>query len=127
MSRITKKARKKVTAKWVADYERGLRGDIKPTRLSIIVNHYLGICKGIVPTGDSEDRENACNCDIYNLYLCCAHSIFVRNKLGDVDIETLTTKLGHIRTVGAPRRNRGALSKDDEGPLPKRKRSTPRQ
>ena len=114
------KERKKVTAKWVADYERGLRGDIKPTtRLSTVDNHYLGLCKVTVPDCDSENREYACDCDIYNLYLCCAHSIFVRNKLGDVDIETLTTKLGHIRTVGARRRSRGALSKDDEGPLPK--------
>ncbi len=81
-----------MAAKWVADYERGLRGDIKPTtRLSTIDNHYLGLCKVNVAAGDSEDKYYACDCDIYNLYLCCAHSIFVRHKLGDVDIETLTT------------------------------------
>ena len=117
------KERKKVTAKWVADYERGLRGDIKQTtRLSSIDNHYLGLCKVTVPDGVSKDSDYACDCDLYNLYLCCAHSIFVRHKLGVVDIDALTTKLGRIRTAGAPRLNRGALSKTDEGPLRKRKR-----
>ena len=120
------KARKRVTAKWIAAYERGLRGDIRPTtRLSTVTNHYLGLCKVTVPTTDSECQEYACDCDIYNLYLCCSHSIFVRIKLGVLDAESLTTKMGRTRGVGRPRHSRGPLDKTDEGRLrPKRKKTS---
>ncbi len=54
----TGKGEKKVTAKWVAYYERGLRGAIKPTtQLSTVDNHYLGLCKVTVPDCDSENRD----------------------------------------------------------------------
>ena len=118
------KARKKVTAKWAAAYERGLRGDLKPTtRLSTVTNHYLGLCKVSVPEADSEDNEYSCDCDIYNLYLCCSHSIFVRMKLGNLDVDSLTTKMGRIRGVGRPRRSRGALDKTDDGPLRRKRKN----
>ncbi len=80
-------------------------------------NHYLGLCKVTVPSTDTECQEYACDCDIYNLCLCCSHSIFVRINLGDLDVESLTTKMDKIRGVGRPRRSRGPLDKTDEGPL----------
>ena len=69
----SEKASKIITDKWVREYERGLRGDIKPTTtMSVVVNHYLGLCKVFIPEDDagdedSEDMDYFCECDIYNL------------------------------------------------------------
>lgn len=110
------KRNKRVTPRWVALYEKGLQGDISPrTSMSTLTNHYLGLCKIKVPLGQDDGNEGrfACECDLYNLYLCCPHSIFVRMQVRDIDAETLTCRLGRVRGVGRPRTSRGALSQND--------------
>ena len=123
------KARKKVTTKWVAEYERGLKGGIvETTRLSVAINHYLGLCKVSVPkaTAEMDETDNlhdySCECDLYNMYLTCPHTIFVQLQLGVLDKEDLTTKMGRLRGLGRTRKNRGPYSKNDEEPLPRRRK-----
>ena len=122
------KSRKKVTDKWVREYRRGLDGDIvDTTRLSVAINHYLGLCKVSIPIvtdnqNETADSDCACDCDLYNLYLTCPHSIFVRVKTGVLDAKNITAPMGRVRPVGRTRKNRGPYSKNDEEPLPKRRR-----
>jgi hypothetical protein len=126
------KAGKKVSRNWVRDYESGLNGALKHgTSLSVAVNHYLGLCKVTVPEAveevDAEDdgkHDYSCDCDIYNMYLTCPHSIFVQLKVGVLDAENLTTRIGRVRGPGRGRKNRGPYSKNDEEPLPKRRRGS---
>jgi len=117
-----------VTDKWVREYKRGLGGDIpESTTLSVAINHYLGLCKVSVPIvtdnkDETTDGDYACDCDLYNLYLTCPHSVFVRVKTGVLDVENMTARMGRVRPVGRTRKNRGPYSKNDEEPLPKRRR-----
>lgn len=127
-----KKAGKKVSMKWVHDYESGLKGNINSTTsLSVAVKHYLGLCKVTVPEAVKEDEADddglhdySCDCDLYNMYLTCPHSIFVQLKLGVLDADNLTSRIGRVRGPGRSRKNRGPYSKNDEEPLPKRRRKS---
>ena len=87
-----------MTDKWVREYKRGLGGDIpESTTLSVAINHYLGLCKVSVPIvtdnkDETTDGDYACDCDLYNLYLTCPHSVFVRVKTGVLDVENMTAR-----------------------------------
>ena len=49
-------------------------------------------------------------------------TIFVQLQLGVLDKEDLTTKMGRLRGLGRTRKNRGPYSKNDEEPLPRRRK-----
>ena len=103
------KRRKRVTATWVGYVERGLAGNLGPGSCSLqrVNDHFLGLCKCRVVNDAVQ-----CDCDIFNLYLCCPHSIFVDDKRGHRFLNELTTKVGKDRGVGRSRRPGRALERD---------------
>ena len=70
---------------------------------------------------DDGKHDYSCDCDLYNMYLTCLHSIFVHMKVGVLVAEYLTTRMGRVRVPGLTRKNLGPYTKNDEEPLPKRR------
>ena len=111
-----------VTEHWIRDVESGLKGDIGPnTRLKTVRERYLGLCK-VCPSVVNDGMLPQCDCDLYNLYLCCPHNIFVASKLNLVDLDFLTGGIGRVRKVGAPPKNKNRYHRQyEEGPIDSKK------
>ena len=108
-----KSRNKLVTRQWISFYNKGLGGTIpERTSFEVLKGKYLGLCR--VRLGTRVGEMPTCECELYNLYLTCPHSIGMAIALRLYDFSHLDVKLGRVRKVGRNRRPGGALQRDDD-------------